>query len=66
MQNLKKVTLFVNGEKIGTASPDGYGRVVWTDVRLSEGENRIEVTARENGQDYADSCLWNLVTDKSN
>ena len=64
--NLKKVTLFVNGEKIGTASPDGYGRVVWTDVRLSEGENRIEVTARENGQDYADSCLWNLVTDKSN
>lgn len=54
--NQPKVTLYVNGKKIGTVKNDGMSRFVWTGVRLQEGENEIKAVACK----AEDSCKWLL------
>ncbi|MEN8117090.1 MAG: glycoside hydrolase family 2 TIM barrel-domain containing protein [Bacteroidota bacterium] len=59
--NLDSVTLFVNGEKVGTKSPvDGI--IVWEGVVLNEGNNGIKVTGNFNENELTDSCVWALDT----
>ena len=41
--NTGKVTLTVNGEKVGEKAPDAFRRVRWDDVALREGANEIVV-----------------------
>jgi beta-galactosidase len=53
--NLPSATLYVNGQKIGKAKTDELGRLMWKDIQLSEGENRIMVKAGK----LSDECVWN-------
>ena len=43
--NAGKVTLSVNGRKIGEKLPDDRMAVIWDDVNLQHGQNRIELSA---------------------
>ena len=54
--NQPKVTLYVNGRKVGTAKNDGMSRFVWPEVELVKGENEIKAVA--GGAE--DSCKWIL------
>lgn len=54
--NQQQATLYVNGRKIGQARADDIGRLLWHDVTLSEGENRIEVRSGK----LSDACTWTL------
>jgi beta-galactosidase len=53
--NLGDVTLKVNGNAVGTLTPDEVKTVLWRDVPLAEGPNRIEL---ESGGRTA-SATWN-------
>ena len=55
--NVGAVTLFVNGEKIGTQTPDDVRMVVFDDVRLSPGANEIRIEAGG----LVDTCRWTLA-----
>ena len=57
--NLDTVTLSVNGAAVGAAQPVTDHRVVWADVPLELGDNRIEVVASGSaGQSVTDSVTW--------
>ena len=43
--NVGDVTLFVNGRKVGTKTPDAVKAVEWKDVALETGLNEIAVEA---------------------
>lgn len=52
--NVGEVTLSVNGEEIGTKTPDDVKVVVWDGVQLREGVNTIEISAGG----LKDACNW--------
>ncbi|MFA6813575.1 MAG: glycoside hydrolase family 2 TIM barrel-domain containing protein [Bacteroidaceae bacterium] len=54
--NLQKVTLFVNGEKITTKSPDIIKRVIFNNITFKKGENQIEVRGTGKNKELKDSC----------
>ena len=56
--HLGDVTLFVNGEKVGTATPDNVCTVEWKGVPLKEGYNTVELKAGS----LADSCTWHWTS----
>jgi beta-galactosidase len=58
--NVGPPELFVNGEKI-TSLTKGSTEVhyIFTDVKLQEGENVVEVTAGKNETTYRDKVIWN-------
>lgn len=56
--NVGDVTLFVNGEKVGTATPDNVCTVEWKGVPLKEGYNTVELKAGS----LADSCTWHWTS----
>ncbi len=58
--NQATATLYINGQKIASAKADNIHRVVFKNVQLSEGDNRIEVRAGK----FTDECLWTLTTNK--
>lgn len=58
--NRGDVELFVNGKSCGVKSPDDVATVVWEEVALQPGENRIEVVAQNGGNPLTDSCIWSL------
>ena len=43
--NYPEAELFVNGKSCGKAKADALATVVWNDVQLQKGENKIEVVA---------------------
>ena len=43
--NVGPVTLAVNGRDLGTRAPDAACGVLWPDVRLRGGDNRVELRA---------------------
>lgn len=57
--NLPSVTLKVNGEIIGSKSPED-GMVTWDNISLNKGNNGIVVTGESNGETLKDSCVWVL------
>lgn len=59
--NLATASLSLNHQVIGTGTNDGNGVMVWPNVRLTPGENQVEVHGRTStGQYLADQCGWNL------
>lgn len=56
--NQAKVTLYLNGKGIGTQSPDAYKMIVWKDVILKKGINKVEASAEGITQTLRDSCEW--------
>jgi beta-galactosidase len=54
--NATSVTLFVNGQQIGTRPAEN--RVVSWPVTLREGENEIEVRASAEGESLSDRASW--------
>ncbi len=58
--NLRENTLYVNGKKIGKQKSDSLYRVVWQNVTLSKGENRIRVEGKSKAGVIEDTCVWYL------
>lgn len=58
--NLKQVTLYINGKKIGTMKPDDIRRALFNGVTLQPGENRIRVEGKSGKQVISDECTWTL------
>lgn len=58
--NLRENTLYVNGKKIGKQKSDSLHRVVWQNVTLSKGENRIRVEGKSKVGVIEDTCVWYL------
>ena len=75
--NLRENTLYVNGKKIETITPDkvrlclfkgitlkqksdSLNRVMWQNVTLSKGENRIRVEGKSKAGVIEDTCVWYL------
>lgn len=60
--NCEQVELFVNGKSVGTLKQSDLAQqtvFVWEDVRLSSGENTVEIKATLDGKVYTDSVVWN-------
>ena len=63
--NLATASLSLNHQVIGTGTNDGNGVMVWKNVRLTPGDNQVEVQGRTAaGQDLTDQCEWNLSVAK--
>ncbi|WP_308757319.1 glycoside hydrolase family 2 TIM barrel-domain containing protein [uncultured Bacteroides sp.] len=60
--NLKEVTLYLNGVKIGTMAPDEIKRVVWNNVRLAEGRNVVRIEGKSGKMLVTDDCVWYYFT----
>ncbi|WP_234161379.1 glycoside hydrolase family 2 protein [Bacteroides thetaiotaomicron] len=58
--NLRENTLYVNGKKIGKQKSDSLNRVMWQNVTLSKGENRIRVEGKSKAGVIEDTCVWYL------
>jgi beta-galactosidase len=58
--NVGEPELFVNGEKI-ISPTKGYTDIhyIFTDIKLQEGENIVEVKAERDGIPYQDKVIWN-------
>ncbi|NJB83958.1 glycoside hydrolase family 2 protein [Wenyingzhuangia aestuarii] len=54
----KEVKLKVNGKTIGTAKVDDYKTVIWKDIVLKKGNNKIEVSVKKNGKTIKDKTVW--------
>lgn len=59
--NQESAVLYVNGVKVGKAVNDGMSRLIWENVRLSEGDNTIEVVSGKCRKSISDSCVWTYV-----
>lgn len=62
--NLKKVTLYVNGNKIGTSKPDKMHRVIWKNIVLIPGDNTIKADGKAGHTIFTDFCKWHLQKEK--
>ncbi|MDR0575487.1 MAG: glycoside hydrolase family 2 protein [Tannerella sp.] len=58
--NIGEPKLFVNGTEISTVTI-GYTDIhyIFTDVKLTEGENMVEVKVEKDGETYQDKAIWN-------
>ena len=54
--NQQDATLYINGKKIARQKADDLHRVIFNDVQLAEGENKIEVRSGK----LCDECTWTL------
>lgn len=55
--NLEDVTLFVNGKKVKTLKNESeLQRVIFTDVKLQQGENNIKVSSKR--VEMSDEVIW--------
>ncbi len=58
--NCAEVELKVNGQSAGKVTPDEVRVCHWENVQLKPGRNRIEVSAKANGDKLTDTCEWTL------
>ena len=58
--NCPQTTLYVNGKKIGTMSPDKVQLCLFKDVRLKPGENIIEVRGRSGKAIVKELIKWRV------
>ncbi len=58
--NAKEVELRINGKALGSRQNDGNAVFLWKDLTLQNGANKIEVSAKRNGQALRDECEWQL------
>ena len=61
--NLKEVTLYLNGTKIGVMKPDELKRVIWKDVQLCKGRNTVRVEGKNGKELIVDNCVWYCLGD---
>lgn len=59
--NLKEVVLYVNDKRIGKMKPDYLKRIIWKDIKLNEGKNRIRIEGKKDKEKIIDMCEW-IVT----
>ncbi len=60
--NCGRVTLKVNGKKVGTMAPDDVKVALFKNVSLRKGDNVIEVTGiSTTGAKVTDKCNWTLL-----
>ncbi|ANW95305.1 hypothetical protein AXE80_02940 [Wenyingzhuangia fucanilytica] len=52
------VKLKVNGKTISTAKTNDFKTVIWEDITLKKGKNRIEVSVKKNGKTIKDQTIW--------
>jgi beta-galactosidase len=55
--NLPEVSLTVNGENMGSKSPEN-GIVSWENIALKKGNNGIVASGVSNGKTLSDNCVW--------
>lgn len=53
-----EVVLTVNGKKIGAQLPNAYKVIVWKDVLLTKGKNKVIVSAKKDGIILIDQAIW--------
>jgi beta-galactosidase len=58
--NAVKAELFVNSASQGARTNDGNSVIIWKDIKLAPGENKIEARAERNSQSFSDTCEWTL------
>ncbi|WP_340112440.1 glycoside hydrolase family 2 TIM barrel-domain containing protein [Maribellus mangrovi] len=58
--NCDSVALFVNGNPFDVLTSDNH-IYTWPDIKLSEGENKIEVKGFFENSTFMDSCFWNYT-----
>ena len=58
--NLKEATLYINGQKVGTAKKDNINRMIWENIVLSPGKNEISVKGKSGKLQIEDSCVWSV------
>ena len=58
--NLAKVTLYINGKKIGQIKPDQIHRALFNNVMLQPGQNTIRVEGKAGKQLLSDECVWTV------
>ena len=56
--NQPAATLYVNGKKVAKQKADDIHRIIFKDVQLAEGDNKIEVRSGK----LSDECTWTLTT----
>ena len=56
--NQPVATLYVNGKKVAKQKTDDIHRIIFKDVQLAEGDNKIEVRSGK----LSDECTWTLTT----
>lgn len=57
--NCENVTLFVNGRKVGTTTPDDTCVAVFKEIKLRRGNNKVEVVGLSKHHKVKDKCVWN-------
>ncbi|MGD0573485.1 MAG: glycoside hydrolase family 2 TIM barrel-domain containing protein [Sedimentisphaerales bacterium] len=64
--NLDAVELYVNEKLISSKKMDSdIHKIVWKDVVLSPGLNKISVISQKGDKKYTDACEWTYVKNKS-
>jgi hypothetical protein len=58
--NAPEAELLVNGASLGKKNAGADSVLLWKDVALKPGENKIEARAARNGQALADQCVCTL------
>jgi Glycosyl hydrolases family 2, TIM barrel domain/Glycosyl hydrolases family 2, sugar binding domain/Glycosyl hydrolases family 2/Domain of unknown function (DUF4982) len=60
--NLQQVELQVNGDTISSKQSLGQARLIWSDIELEMGENKIEVFGRDKqGKKLVDQTVWHRI-----
>lgn len=60
--NLEKVTLILNGRKIGTLRQSGdINSIVFENITLKKGENIVEVLSKKGKETFHHKAIWNLL-----
>ena len=49
--------LFVNGKSLGTKKGEN-ATLVWEDIELQEGNNKVKAVGKRNGKTYSDTVIW--------
>jgi beta-galactosidase len=55
--NLGNVELFVNGDSVGTQTGEN-STLVWKDISLQKGNNRVKAVGQKNGKTYSHTVVW--------
>jgi beta-galactosidase len=55
--NLNEVELFVNGKSHGTKTGEN-ATLVWENILLENGNNRVKAVGKRNGKTHSDSVVW--------
>jgi beta-galactosidase len=58
--NLEQMELFMDGQSLGTRTPDG-GVAIWSDVSLQVGSHHVEALGKRGESSYRDECTWSAV-----